>query len=386
MSWNRGFWWPYGSLPLFTAGSGTIDATGEIIACIGRISIAGKATNKTLDTTGSSAIRFCVGSAPVFDNASSVFTVGIQGVDKTTGLPVRPNGTWGARSVVTTAANTTPTLTTTANLHVAVPTAGSSTLSHGDEIAFVMEFTTRAGSDSLVATLSGLNVSTGTNYPATVTNVTGSWAGVSQLAGGLVFEITFSDGTLGTIDFVIPATVSAVTWADATNPDEQGLIFQVPFACTIDAVCFPNRIVDATSDMQFDLTSTPTGTPASLISGPIALTAETLALAASEAYIVHTLASDVSLAANTDYCLSVKATGAGNIRFNQLLMTSAAARAFVGPGGTTMAATTRNGGSGAFAAGTTTTLNPLSVRISSIETGAAGGLLTHPGMAGGMRG
>lgn len=44
MSWNRGFWWPYGSLPLFTAGSGTIDATGEIIACIGRISIAGKAT------------------------------------------------------------------------------------------------------------------------------------------------------------------------------------------------------------------------------------------------------------------------------------------------------------------------------------------------------
>lgn len=388
MSWDRGLWWPFGLLPRFVSGSVTLDATGEKVACIGKLAIAGKGTNKTIDTSGSSAIRFSVGSNPVFDNASSEFTVGFQGVDKTTGLPVRPDGTWGARAVITTAANSTPTLTTTANSHAAVPTAGSSTFSHGDEVAFVMEFTTRAGSDSVVPVTTGLAYESSIQYPATVTNISGSWAGVSTGGiGGPVVEITFSDGTLGTIDGVVCGVTSAISWADSTNPDEQGLIFQVPFDCTIDAIGLPMRLVDATSDLQIDLTSTPTGTPASLISGPIAITAENLALTSSELPLMFALPTEVALSANTDYCISVKATGAGNIRLAQLLMTSAAARIFVGPGGTTMAATTRNGGSGAFAAGTTTTLNPLNVRISSIETGAGGGgLLTHPGMAGGMRG
>jgi hypothetical protein len=250
-----------------------------------------------------------------------------------------------------------------------------------------MEMTTRAGTDSLAPVLTALGGGFATGYPAVVANATGAWVGTSASGlCGLVCELTFSDGTIGIIDGTCCGVLTNTSWTDSTNPDEQGLIFQVPFDCTIDALCFPNRIVDATSDMQCDLTSTPNGTPASLISGPIALNAETLGLAASEAYILYTLSADLSLTANTDYCLSVKATGAGNIRFGQLLMTSAAARIFAGPGGTTMAATTRNGGSGAFAAGTTTTLNPLSVRISSITAGSSGGLLTHPGMSGGMRG
>lgn len=384
MSWDRGLWWPFGVTPSFPNSSSTLDATGEIVATIGKVSIEGKATGKTLDTSGSSAIRFCVGIAPIFDNASSVFTVGLQGVDKTTGFPVRPNGTWGARAVITTAANTTPTLTTTSSSHLAVPTAGSSTLNHGDEVAFVLEMTTKAGSDVVVPSLSA--VGPGTNlYPGSVTNVSGSWLGLA-VPGGLSCEITFSDGTLGTIDTAAVFSPTALTWTDSTNPDEQGLIFQVPFACTIDAIAFSMRIVDATSDMQFDLTSDPTGTPVSLLGGAIALLAENLSLAANETLVMVALASDITLNAATDYCVSLKATAAGSVRFNQAVLTSAAARIFTGPGGTTVGATTRNGGSGAFAAMDTTKLNPFSVRISSISAGAAGGLLTHPGMSGGMRG
>lgn len=385
MSFDRGFWWPFSQPGGFSSNSGIIDATGEIVACIGRIAIAGKATNKTLDTTGSSSIKFALSSNPVFDNASSVFTIGIQGVNKTTGFPVRPDGAWGARAVVTTAANTTPTLTTTSTFHTIVPTAGSTTLSHGDEIAFVCEMTTKAGTDSLAVSQAGFG-GVSTNYPACVTNVSGSWAVLGVGNGGTCFEITFSDGTIGTIDFTTAGYVIAVAvnWNDTTNPDEHGLIFQVPFACKIDALCIPLRVADATADFQIDLTSTPNGTPASLISGPIAIAAENVSVANTDSCIIHTLASEVSLSANTDYCISVKATGTTNIRFSQLGMISAGGRIFVGSAGTTMGATTRNGGSGAYAAKTTTAINPFSVRISEITTG--GGLLTHPGMTGGMRG
>jgi hypothetical protein len=379
MSFDSGLWWPWSHAALFGLPSGiTLDATGEYCAVIGRISIAGKATGKTLNTSGSSSIRFFVTAAPVFDNASSVFTVGFQGVDKTTGLPVRPNGTWSARSVITTAANTTPTLTTTsATGHVAIPTAGTVTLSHGDEVALVFEMTTGAGTDSLVT---NGTYSTPKQYPAVVANTTGVAAGVGNSIGSAV--ITFSDGTVGSISGFLPGSAAALSWADATNPDEQGLMFQVPFACKIDAIAFPMRLVDQTSDMQFDITSTPLGTPTSIISGPIALTAENLGFAVNEAIVQYEFASEVSLVANTDYCVSVKATGAGNIRWSQLILGGADARVFCGPGGTTMLGATRNAGTGAFTT-STTVLNPLSVRISEITSG--GGAIGGGNLNGGFQ-
>ena len=379
MSFDSGLWWPWSHAAVCGSPAGpTLDATGEYCAVIGRISIAGKATSKTLDTTGSSSIRFFVASGPVFDNASSVFTVGFQGVDKTTGFPVRPNGTWSARSVITTAANTTPTLTTTsATGHVAIPTAGTITLSHGDEVALVFEMTTRAGTDSVIMNGTWFAAK---QYPAVVANTTGSVAGVSSSVASAV--VTFSDGTVGSISGFLPGAAAALTWSDATNPDEQGLIFQVPFACKIDAIAFPMRLVDATSDMQFDITSTPLGTPASIISGPIAVTAENLSIAVIEHMVQHEFASEITLAANTDYCVSVKATGAGNIRWSQLTIGAAGDRVFCGPGGTTMFGATRNAGTGAFST-STTVLNPLSVRISEITTG--GGAIGGGNLNGGFQ-
>lgn len=372
MSFNSGIWWPWGLTRIFGSASAivTLDATGEYLAVIGRIIIDGKSTGKTLDTSGSSSIRFHVANAPVFDNASSVFTVGFQGVDKTTGFPVRPDGIWSARAVISTAADTTPTLTTTSTAgHVVIPTAGTITLNHGDEVCFVMQMTTRAGSDSVQSngcTAQSLGMS---QYPCCVTNVSGSPASSAASQGVL---ITFSDGTKGFIEGSIPGQTLQSIWADATNPDEQGLLFQVPFACKIDAISFPMRLVDATSDFQFDITSTPLTSPGSIISGPISVTAENLSTT-TEQMIVWPLPSEISLTANTDYCLSVKATGAGNIRWTQLSTGESDARKFLGPAGTTIRTATRNGGSGPYTDGSTTVLNPMSVRISEITTGGGGG-------------
>jgi len=379
MSYDSGIWWPWGTPPSsFGAGSGTtLDASGEYAAFIGRIAIAGKATSKTLDTTGSSSIRFLLATAPVFDSISptSEFTVGFRGIDKTTGLPVRPDASWAtanyARSVITQAANTTPTLTTTSTTtgHVAIPTHGTITLSHGDEVCFVMEMTTRSGSDSVV-TAGIARTSVGSQYPCGVTNVSGSVAVIGTMPGSVV--ITFSDGTIGVIDGTFQGVPLTQTFSDATNPDEYGQIFQVPFACKIDAIGFMMRLVDATSDLRFDLVSDPLGTPTSLVSGPITFNAENMS-AASDLPVIYSLSSEISLAANTDYCVAVKATGAGTIRWNQASLMDAAVRSFMGPGvNTTTKGVTRNGGTGAYGSASTTVHNPFGVRISEITASGGG--------------
>ncbi len=350
----------------------TVDANGEYIAFIGRMVIDGMATSKTIDTTGSSAIAFSLAANPVFDNVGSVFTVGFQGIDAATGFPVRPDGTWAARSVVTTVTNTTPALTTSSDYHVAVPTLGTSTYSHGDPVCVVLELTTKAGSDSLVVqTGAG-----GSVYPATVTNISGAAANVAGASPSVL--ITFSDGTLGMVDFsLFPAggvTNSALTWTDATNPDEQGLLFQTPWNCSVDAVFFNMRLVDGTSDFAFDLVSAPTTSAASLISGPITMDAQNFGLAGNESVYMHAI-PPVNLTANTDYAVVVKATGAGNIRWGRTILQAAGVRSLVIPGGTTVQSVTRNGGSGNYTAGSTTILNPLGVRISNITTGGGTGML-----------
>ena len=372
MAWNQGFWFPFGYKPAFLGPATTVlDATGEYVSFVGRINIAGQATSKTIDTTASSAIYFSVGASPVFDNASSVFTVGFQGVDKTTGVPVRGNGTWAARSVITTAADTTPTLTTTADFHKAIPTAGTSTFSHGDEVCIVLEMTTKAGTDS-VAPAHGASIGGGFQYPAGATNVSGSVVGTSSAAPAVFIQ--FSDGTWGWLDggsaSMGASSTLALTFSNATNPDENGLMFQVPFACSVDAVGFQMRFVDAASDFQFDFVSTPTSSQSSLISGPIAMTVENTVGAASEQNVLVSF-PPVSLSAGVNYGVAVKATSTSNVRWNKIILPHADARVLLGPGGTTMQAITRDGGTGDYTAGSTTILNPLGVRISDFGGGGA---------------
>ena len=155
--------------------------------------------------------------------------------------------------------------------------------------------------------------------PAGITNVSGAAANIGSNCAANVL-ITFSDGTLGWIDGsrFVPSGVTgtALTWTDGSATDEYGVIFQVPFSCTIDALCLPVRLVDGTSDFNFDLNSAAETSPASLISGPIAKDAQNFGLAGVLGSATYPI-TPVNLAANTDYCISMKATGAGNIRIER---------------------------------------------------------------------
>jgi hypothetical protein len=218
----------------------------------------------------------------------------------------------------------------------------------------------------------------------------GAWqTATSSMAAAPNVLITFDDGTLGFIDGNGPPITSSSNeaWSDSTNPDERGLIFQVPWDCKIDGFWMVGApSAGATGDFTLALYSSPTGTPAAMAS--VAVLAEQMGTAVADRPAFFVLPSEVSLSRNTDYILAMRATGAGNCRLRTSVLGNTAYRVFL-PGGTTLAKGTRDNGSGAFTAESpAVTMYIMGVRISSLDdgtgSGGGGGLLAHPGMRGGF--
>jgi hypothetical protein len=365
-----GFYWPY-ARPLRTdQATITVDATGEKAAFIGRVMWEGHATSKTIDTTGSSKLGVAT-STSVFDNAASAVTLSIQDVN-TSGPVAQPDGTPDVQADITTAADTTPALTTGNSWCQVTPTSGTKTLSTGDLIAVVFDMTNRGGvSDSVVLT-SATHLSSGF-FPVTNAYAAAAWGatGVGFLAGAFFIA---NDGTLGWLDGQMPhGFVAALTWTDGSATDEYGMIFQVPFDCKVDALACTMRTVDGTSDFIMSLYSTPEATPAVMAAGAATVTVDATqtGTVAAEAFGVWNLASEVSLTANTDYCVAIKASGAGNVRIGQTTLGHADFRKSL-LGGTTMRSVNRNGGSGDFGSSSTTVMYPIMVRISDITISSGG--------------
>jgi hypothetical protein len=156
-------------------------------------------------------------------------------------------------------------------------------------------------------------------------------------------------------------------FSDSTNPDERGMLFQVPVPCEVDAMIWTGAIAGATSDFTMTLYSDPLGTPTALAS--VAILAEQLSDTTNGATIVN-IPSEIALADNTTYCVAVKATGAGNISPITGVFSNESYRVFV-PGGTTLAKATRNNGAGAFTAESpAVTMYGIGVRMSAFNPNA----------------
>jgi hypothetical protein len=361
-------YWPMRPAAWLLANAMTVDAANEAAAFIGQVRWADGASH-TIDTTGSSKIYVHTGSAATFDDATSVMHIGIQDVDTTTGVPVRPDGTYDVNSVVTTAADTSPALTTQNSFVGATPTTGTKTIAHGDLIAVVCTLITvgttpAANVNFMGQTTSELGANGG--RPCGIA-YTGSWAHTMQAP---VILLVASDGTFGTFEGVTAfGQFSTLSYADSSNPDEYGNIFQVPFACKVNGFSLVGGAPGATADFQYDLTSTPTGTPASLISGPISVTAESIGGSSTTGTTI--MFPEVALAADTDYCISIKATAAGFFSMYNMTLPQAGARALL-RGGTATYGASRNGGSGAYST-SDTAIRAICVNISEIDFPAGGG-------------
>lgn len=350
-----GLYWPYQERKIPIGSTATvIDATGEKVAAIGQLYLQGRASgSKTLDTSGASAIAFDV-SARTFSTSGSTIDVGIQTVRSDVGPPVQPSESF---SVKKTLVQGTDTINVGVNSFA--PSTGTVSLSHGDLIAVVFDFTTRNGSDALTLRTmqSGPANATSSGRPCGVA-YTGSWA--SSGLPGII--LTFSDGTKGWIDgLVSPNTLNTATsWSDATNPDERGMLFQLPFATKVNGLWAMLRLTDANSDSTLILYADPLGTPTAIATSTNL--AEQYRSTGSADTLFYAIASPVSLSANTDYCVALRATGSSNIRQEVgTLMDAALRECFVG--GTTIQGVTRNNGSGAFGSASSTTIYPSGVRI-----------------------
>lgn len=363
-----------------TAGTGgTLDAATEKVAMVGRVHISGRPTAaKTISAAGGGSIAFRTAAVTFADGATSV-DVGIQDVDTVNGPRGRGDDVFDVKATLVgggggIAAN---------SWNVVVMTSGSKAIAHGDLVAITFDMATRGGTDSVVITV-GPSVAQGSSTNAVMPFCSVFNGGVWQSAsfdGVPNCVITFDDGTIGTIDATVPISATAAeAFQDTTNPDERGLIFQVPWDCKIDALFAAGGINSSAADFTLSLYSDPTGTPALLAS--VAVLAEQLGGTFIDRAMEWALASEVSLSKNTDYCVAMRATGSASSRLHAFTLGDAAYRALL-PGGTTLKKATRDGGSGAFAAESPAiTMYQVGVRISQLDDGTGPGEYVPPTVPG----
>lgn len=346
------------------ANSSALNAAARKLAFIGNIYLAAGSGSKTISSAGGS-ISLETGTAVTWATSGTTLQIGIQDVSSAAGPGIQPDGTFdvsGTR-VQGTDSLAVSTWTTTSM------GSGTKTITHGDAVAIVIEMTVRNGADSV--TLSYPVGSDSARYPAGIFFTT-SW----PAANGSIIPnaiITFDDGTLGWIDcsYAGAALSSATFYSDVTNPDEYGVIFQVPWDCRIDAIYagFYNGAANATCTLQ--VYSDPTGSPG-VVSGTQITISNRNSNALNTARIgTYLLPAPVALTRNTSYCVSVKATGSGNIGLDVITLGSATYRAAYS-GGTTRSLATRNNGSGAFNS-VTSQFVMMGVRMSAFNDTSGGG-------------
>ena len=339
-------------------------ATGNAIRP--RASAKGRAS-----AAGGGSIAFRLGST-TFANAGTSLDIGVQDVAAAIS-PLQPDGTF---DVKTTLVGGGGGLSGSAwNIISLSAGSGSKDITHNDLVAIVLDMTARAGADSVALTCgaAGFGGSTfgETARPAVMIN-TGSWARHSSWPNVIV---TFDEGTRGWIDCGVPfSAASTESFSDSSNPDERGLLFQVPFDCTVGALCVHGAIAGANCDFTLKLYSDPTGTPAAISGGSVSVVGDQIAsTSASASWMQFPLPSYVSLSRNTDYGLALKVDSTTNFILNNATLGDTAYRTYF-PGGTTMKKITRNNGSGAFTAESpAVTIYQMGVRISQIHDGAGGG-------------
>lgn len=368
-----GLFYPFASditgLSPKTSGNGTaMNAATDKTAMIGYVYIDGRpGSAKTLSAAGGGSISFRTGTV-TFANAGTTIDLGIQDVDAANGVIARPDGAFDVSRTLTGGTDTISSNTWTT--FAMTGGSGSKSITHGDLIAVVWDMTAFGGSDSVV-----LNIGSGAyagSFPVTNEFQSSAWRTTS--IGNPNVVITFDDGTLGIIDSAIPFSLAlqVETYADSSNPDERGIIFQVPWDCKIDGFWANCGISGATSDFTIALYSTPSGTPAVVSGASRTILAEQLAQSTSQGFISFTLPAEVTLTRNTDYVLAIKADGAGNVRLHSYVFGDTAHRAFLPYA--SIAKVTRNGGSGAFTAESpAVTMYQMGVRISALQDTSGGG-------------
>ena len=352
---NPGTSWP----PNLSAS--IIDALNEKVVNFGRVTWDDGGTHNIDD------IGFLVGS--VTAGSGSTLEVSLRDMDLVNGPAPRDDGT-----VDQSFSTTTMPGSNTWN-KVALASARAS-VAHGALLAVVVELTV-FGSGTVINLYRWANMDgrQSLNADGTSTFLASVWANANGVPNIVLFSDDGAIGTLGPYWVATSATIQEA-WNNGTNPDERGNELTVDAPIEIDCLW---ALLGASggSGADFDLVLYAGTTAERTVSFDANAIATT-----TRAYVSGPIAP-YTLQPGTTYRLIVKPTTANNVDLVVFTYAEAALRkAFCG---TNAAYVTRNDG-GAFAAVTTTKACAVGVIISGVDdaAGAGGGLLTHPGMGGGL--
>jgi hypothetical protein len=331
-----------------------MDAAAEKACMIGRCFIADRPTSaKTISSSGGK-IHFRTG-AVTWGTSGTTVRVGIQDVSPSAGPTGEPDGTFDVHGDLVQGTDSLSANTwTTVSM-----SSGTKDITHGQLIAVVLDMTTRNGSDSVVLTGRALQV---TENPPFCRAFTTSWQAASANNPNVVIE--FDDGTFASFFGAEGGFASSTTenFGDATNPDERGMMFRVPFPCIAEGAMYFFNTGGAAGDYTFKLYSDPTGSPVEMYSE--AILAEQNIASAGRYHLIF--ATPQYLKPNVDYGMTLRITGSGIIL--PVLTFGAAAYRALQSGGTTTAKITRNNDSGAFST-TTTAMYVMTLLISAVDVG-----------------
>jgi hypothetical protein len=315
---GTGIWmptWPgiLTSTPVYSTATGAVlDANTEEVQFIGRVTIDGGGS-KTFGT--SSKIGWPVGPTVTFATGSTL-RVGVKQaskIDMATGPPARATTGTAAFDVYDDLVGGTDTLTQLSYREDTMTAGTPLTVADQDWLAVCFYLTLTSGTPSIK--VAGTSVAgVGMTNSTSVTLVTSGSVYTAQgpMLSGVA--ILFNDGSLGWLE---PSRIftgaSDVTTGGIGNGNSFANIIRVPFPCKIDALGAMVTTSTGIGDCALELVETPLGTPVTLAS--IALDANVMNVSTGRA-VVARFATPQTLAANTDYAISLKQTTANTVLSN----------------------------------------------------------------------
>lgn len=235
---------------------GALIANNAAVAMIGHVWTSDRASH-TLTTGSSSSLGWRTGA--VTYAGASVVKVGLAAVDTTSAAPGRPNNTANVVNFLCSRTITGPGGITANAWNEHVPDTGSLTVNNGDLLAFVVQMTTRAGSDSVIAQGVAQSVAN-MSFPYVSWYNATTWANTTSHP---CCVITFADGVRGYFSggYVQNGTLATSTWNSSAGTKEYGNYVRLPVPCRVYGIAGQVALTAGATATELVLYTTPLGTP-----------------------------------------------------------------------------------------------------------------------------
>lgn len=346
-------------------------STVSMSASTHKIAFVGRFAHKDRVAKNIHKVGFLAGA--ITSAGGTTLRVSLQDVSLTTGAPMQPDGTQDQ-----TVDTLLSALTANSWNQLGVLSADRNTVTPGDLLAIVFEFTGYGGADSLA--VKGMTAQASGPYEQSVFLLnTGSWATQAAFPN-VVLEC--SDGTFGTLKGAwVCSDISTLGYNNGSNPDENAFEFQVPYSCKIDTLG-----VAISTGASGDFTIAIYDGTSIMTSGSIAVDGNSVAVNGSGRMLEVPLAAEVTLVPNHTYRIAIRPDTANNVTVSYFDVSANGHFQCHWLG--TIGILNSRVDAGAWGGGTNTRRPFIWFRESSLDDGVSvgGGLMVHPGLNGGARG